>query len=203
MQNIYLVRHGETEWNKKLLYQGQRDIPLNEQGVLQAGLVAAHLEQEQIDVIYSSPLARARKTATLIGERHGLEPCLEEGLMEIDFGAWEGLNYSDLDQGEKLVAERWFKNPASANIPGGEPYSAFNERVLQSFAQIRKNNQNIAVVTHAGVIRVIVAAVLEMPAAAVVRLRLFPASLTILLYDDWENPYLQVYNETCFLNKEF
>jgi broad specificity phosphatase PhoE len=60
-------------------------------------------------------------------------------------------------------------------------------------------NKNIAVVTHAGVIRVIVATLLDMPAANITRLKLSPASLTVLLYDDWENPYLEVYNDSCYL----
>jgi phosphoserine phosphatase len=199
MQRIYLVRHGETNWNRQLRYQGQRDIPLNEEGLRQATCIAGYLEDEQIETVYSSPLLRAQKTAALIAEKHGLKPSLEHGLMEIDFGDWEGRRYNELNEEEQDFAKRWFFNPDTITIPGGESYSVFKKRVLEGYGRIRQMNKNIAVVTHAGVIRVIVATLLDMPAANITRLKLSPASLTVLLYDDWENPYLEVYNDSCYL----
>ena len=201
MQRIYLVRHGETDWNKQLRYQGQRDIPLNEEGRRQAMCVADYLAGERIEMVFSSPLLRARETATLIGEKHGLKLSMEHSLVEIDFGEWEGRNYNELKQDEQDMAERWFFSPDTINIPGGESYSVFKERVLVGYDKIRKtdDNKNIALVTHAGVIRIIIASILDMPASAVTRLRLSPASLTILLYDDWENSYLEIFNQSCYL----
>ena len=201
MQKIYLVRHGETDWNRQLRYQGQRDIPLNEEGNRQAMCVADYLAGENIEMVYSSPLSRARETATLIGEKHGLKLSVEHSLLEIDFGEWEGRKYNELKQEEQNMAERWFFSPDTINIPGGEPYSVFKDRVLAGYEGIRKidQNKNIAFVTHAGVIRIIIAAILDMPAAAVTKLRLAPASLTILLYDDWENSYLEIFNQSCYL----
>lgn len=199
MQKIYLVRHGETNWNTELRYQGQRDIPLNEEGLRQAMCIAHNLDAEKIEKIYTSPLLRAHKTASLIAEKHGLDLCVEPDLMEIDFGEWEGRNYNELKKEEQDFAERWFFNPDTISIPGGEPYTVFKERVLAGYKRIRNLNKNIAIVTHAGVIRVIMAAVLDIPAANVTRLRLSPASLTVLLYDDWENPYLELFNDSCYL----
>ncbi|MEW5922083.1 MAG: histidine phosphatase family protein [Bacillota bacterium] len=195
MQKVYLIRHGETEWNRQLRYQGQRDISLNEEGRRQAMLIADYLSQENIEAVFSSPLLRARETAAQIAAKHGLGIHLEECLLEIDFGEWEGRLYTDFEEEQRLIAERWFINPESVSIPGGELYPAFRERVLAGYQRIlHGNNKSKVLVTHAGVIRVIVSAVLEMPANILARLRLSPASLTILLYDDWGNPYLELLN---------
>lgn len=199
MQYTYLVRHGETDWNKKLLYQGQRDIPLNEAGRRQASRAAVYLKDKNIDLFYSSPLARASATAAMIAEQHGQQVYMEAGFMEIDFGKWEGRSYNEFDQDEQLIAQQWFSNPGAVNIPGGESYETFKTRVLQAFSKIRREYKNIAIVTHAGVIRAIMTELLEMPAAAATRLRIAPASLTIIMYDDWDNPYLQSFNESCYL----
>ncbi len=199
MQKIYLVRHGETNWNRELRYQGQRDIPLNEEGCRQGKCIADYLAIEKIETVYTSPLARARKTAALIAEKHHLELCVEHGLMEIDFGEWEGRSYNELKKEEQDFAQRWFYNPDTITIPGGESYSDFKERVLKGYGRIRHGDKNIAIVSHAGVIRVIVATLLDMPAVNITRLKLSPASLTVLLYDDWQNPYLELYNDSCHL----
>lgn len=200
MQKIYLVRHGETALNQQFRYQGRQDIPLNETGRRQAMLIAARLNNEEIEAIYSSPLLRTRETALLIAARHGMTPYFENGLAEIDFGDWEGTAYTELSKEQRLNAERWFINPESVHIPGGEHFLSFKNRVLDCYAGIlRHNGGNLLIVTHAGVIRVIVAAILAIPAANLARLSLAPSSLTILMYDDWGNGYLELFNETCHL----
>ncbi len=199
MQKVYLVRHGETNWNTEMRYQGQRDIPLSEEGLKQATCIAHNLAPEKIEKVYTSPLQRAQKTASLIAEKHCLDICIEPDLMEIDFGKWEGRNFNELKKEEQDFAERWFFNPDKISIPGGEPYSVFKERALAVYRRIQQGHKNMAVVTHAGVIRVIMMDVLDIPAANITRLRLSPASLTVLLYDDWNNPYLELFNDSCYL----
>jgi len=200
MQKIYLVRHGETALNQQFRYQGRQDVPLNETGRSQAMLISARLNNEEIEAIYSSPLLRTRETALLIAARHGVTPYYENGLVEIDFGDWEGTAYTELSEEQRLNAERWFINPERVHIPGGEYFLSFKNRVLDSYAGILRNNGgNLVIVTHAGVIRVIVAAILAIPAANLAGLSLAPSSLTILVYDDWGNGYLELFNETCHL----
>jgi len=200
MQKIFLVRHGETALNQQFRYQGRQDVPLNETGRRQALLISERLYHEEIEAVYSSPLLRTRETALLIAARHGVTPYYENGLVEIDFGDWEGTAYTELEKEQRLNAELWFINPESVHIPGGEHFLSFKNRVLDSYAGILHNNDgNIVIVTHAGVIRVVVAAILEMPAVNLSRLSLTPSSLTILVYDDWGNGYLELFNETCHL----
>ena len=203
MQKIYLVRHGETEWNLQYRYQGRQDVSLNETGRRQALLISERLNNEGCAAVYSSPLLRTRDTALLIAERHGVTPCYVNGLAEIDFGDWEGIAYTELAKEQRLTAERWFINPESAHFPGGEHFLSFKNRVLDSYDNILRNNTgNIVIVTHAGVIRVIVSTLLAIPAAKLVRLSLTPSSLTILVYDDWDNGYLELFNDICHLRKK-
>ena len=97
MTEILLIRHGETEWNAAELFRGRADIPLNENGLRQAGLLSEYLKDKQIDAIYSSPLGRARKTAEIISGRHGLEVMSSGGLIDIDFGEWQGLAHREVN----------------------------------------------------------------------------------------------------------
>jgi len=92
--SIYLVRHGETDWNKQKLMQGREDIPLNENGILQAGKCARAFEKIAVKRIISSPLGRAAETARIIGEYVGITDVeLDEDLTERDFGIFSGKPY--------------------------------------------------------------------------------------------------------------
>src|SRR5512140_799505 len=92
---LWLVRHGETDWNRRGLCQGQADIPLNETGLAQARQTAAMLRQagQKFAAIYSSPLMRARRTAEETAGALGLEVCFDARLGEIHQGEWQGKNY--------------------------------------------------------------------------------------------------------------
>ena len=127
---IYTVRHGQTEWNKKGLYQGKTDVPLNEDGKKQAMLVKEKLKDKKIDLIISSPLKRAKETAALfLGERK--VPVIEDArIQEISFGVYEGLtcgkdNYSIPDP----EFHSFFEHPERYQTPpGGESLEELGAR---------------------------------------------------------------------------
>ena len=127
---IYTVRHGQTEWNKKGLYQGKTDVPLNEEGKKQAMLVKEKLKDKKIDLIISSPLKRAKETAALfLGERK--VPVIEDArIQEISFGVYEGLtcgkdNYSIPDP----EFHSFFEHPERYQTPpGGESLEELGAR---------------------------------------------------------------------------
>ncbi len=125
---LWLVRHGETDWNRLGLYQGQADIPLNETGLAQARQTALVLEQsgKKFAAIYSSPLLRARQTADETARRLGLEVLDDERLREIHQGEWQGKDFA------AVVAEFSGHPKIEIRAPGGELVAEVAARMAQA-----------------------------------------------------------------------
>lgn len=108
---IYIVRHGETTWNKSKRLQGSKDIELNDYGRELAIKTGEGLKNTKIDLIYSSPLKRAYETATLIRGNRNIEILTDDRIKEISFGHFEGENFSELIKDENLTFKYFFKKP--------------------------------------------------------------------------------------------
>ena len=111
--NLFLIRHGETTWNKEGRIQGTSDIELSEAGIEQARRLALSLKDSDIGVIHASPLKRAYKTAEIINSFHGGTIEVHPELMEMDQGDFEGLSFKKLMAREKEFLHRWVADPAS------------------------------------------------------------------------------------------
>jgi broad specificity phosphatase PhoE len=137
---LLLVRHGETAWNAERRWQGHADVPLNARGKEQALALAEQLAAERVDAIYSSDLSRARDTASVVGERLGVDVLVDADLREIDVGPIEGLTAEEAGS-----FDGW----------QGEPKEAHAERVLRAVLRIaeRHPGQRVLVVTHGGSLR--------------------------------------------------
>ena len=158
---LYFVRHGETDWNAEARLQGQRDVPLNDFGRVQAEEVADQLRRlvpryEDLDYV-ASPLSRTRETMERLREAAGLHPGFyrtDERLKELSFGAWEGLTWKEVRAREPQAAagrqrDKWHYAP-----PGGESYAMLAERVAPAIAGLERD---AVVVSHGGVARVLLA----------------------------------------------
>ena len=148
---ILLARHGETEWNKDRRFQGQLDVPLSDAGREQARALAEQAAREDLRALVTSPLSRALETARIVGERVGLEPRVDERLMEIDVGDWERRSKADV---EREDPERWAAFRAAGadwRFPGGESLSEQQARVVAALDDIAE--RPALVVCHRGVIR--------------------------------------------------
>ncbi len=155
---LLLIRHGETDWNVTLQYQGQAQIPLNANGKEQARRVAHRLRRARAVALYSSDLARAWQTAEIIGELLDLEPIAMPELREIDVGQWEGLTPEELYRRFPEHMEAYERDPARTVRLGGESYFQLQERGLAALQQIERNHQpdqTVIVVSHGGTIRAI------------------------------------------------
>lgn len=155
--NIYLIRHGQTNWNKEKRIQGTIDIELNEEGIKEAKRCANYFLKEKIipDKIYCSDKKRAIKTATILGEKFLLKPVITKDLQEINLGIWQGKKWGEviekypyefnLFEGENC---KFFK------LHMGESYVDVIERVMKRLKIICKKERvkNIFVVTHGAVI---------------------------------------------------
>jgi broad specificity phosphatase PhoE len=152
---ILLARHGETDWNRDGRWQGHSNTSLNALGRQQAHQLADELTEE-IDVVYSSDLARARETAEIVANRLGLEVQGDPRLRERGFGSWEGLTGDEIEQRDGEALERW----RAGEGPGAhdaEPYDAFAERMCSFLEDVleRHPGKHVLVIAHGGSIRVI------------------------------------------------
>lgn len=159
MPTIYLVRHGQTDWNASLRLQGQEDTPLNDTGRGQAGRNGAALANiltnpDEFDFV-ASPLSRTRETMEIIRKVLGLPADsyrTDDHLKEIHFGEWQGSTWDELRQERPNEITARFEDPWNTVAPGegGESYSMLFERALSCLESIK---QDTIVVTHGGVIR--------------------------------------------------
>ncbi|MCR4400303.1 MAG: histidine phosphatase family protein, partial [Syntrophomonadaceae bacterium] len=118
---VYLVRHGETHWNRERRYQGWTDIGLNERGWLQAAALARRLRPLRLAAVYASGLRRAVETARAIAEPRRLQVQTMACFREMRFGDWEGLTAEEIQErfGAATYA-LWLQDPSRVTIPGGE-----------------------------------------------------------------------------------
>lgn len=138
MTQLCLVRHGQTDWNLEGRYQGQSDVPLNENGFVQAMQLAEQLKGETFAAIYSSDLLRARQTAQPVAKMLGMPVQIEPRLREINQGEWEGVLVEDI---RARYAELWSQrtvDPASVRPPGGETVGEVAARVYAALDDIAR-----------------------------------------------------------------
>ncbi len=158
MLELLLVRHGQTEGNKKRLYQGWSDTRLTEKGMLQAKQLALRLRERKLDYIYSSPLGRALNTARAVNEYHNLEIITVDNIKEIHFGDWENLSAEELKELYPNYMEKWRTNCPKYSAPGGESLEEAYSRINPWFERLIKDNSEgtILIVSHAGAIRAMI-----------------------------------------------
>jgi len=146
MTDLYLVRHGETEWNRQRRIQGLTDIPLNDTGREQARLTGMLLTRRPVSRVVSSPLGRARETAEIIAAQLGLgEPELRDAFVERNYGDAEGLDFHEID----------VRYPPDVEVPGREPREDVAARVIPALQALAAEytGEAIVVVSHGGAIR--------------------------------------------------
>ena len=189
MAKLYLIRHGETDYNNALRFQGQTDIPLNQKGIEQAEKVADFLKDVPLQAIYTSSLKRARTTAEIIGSAKGLEPQATDALREMSFGIWENMNSKDI---QKKYAKEWkdfFASPAKTKIPEGESMSEVQQRAYPEVQRILDQypEGDVAFVAHGGIIRVLICTMLGLDLNRSWHLHVGNASITCFYY--WGRSY--------------
>ena len=182
---VFLVRHGVTAWHAEKKLLGQRDIPLNDDGVVQGNHAAEMLSELSLSEVLSSPLQRSVQTAKIIGESCGIEVGRDPRLTEFDVGGWAGMRVADIAETPEYKA--FLENPTAERIPGGENLAEVRERAVAAIEQALEDNPSgdaIAVVTHAGIIRVLLAHYLGSPPANYHRISVSPGSVSVLSFAD-------------------
>lgn len=183
---LYLIRHGQSTWNREHRIQGQLDPPLSARGHRQAELLANRLAGRVFTAHYSSDLKRAIETAETIGKRIGLAPQLETALREIYLAEWEGLTTNDIAERYPEAWARWVKDPDWDVVPGGEREADFETRVGAAIDELlrRHAHGDVLVVTHGGVIQVALHRIVGRPSHGLFPFRIQNASITVIEKSD-------------------
>lgn len=202
--NIYLIRHAQTNLNGQKRFIGYTDETLSEAGKKQAKALAEVFKDKQIDVIYCSPLIRAKETALAIAKSQTKEPpvIFKDGLKEVGFGNWEKLTYLEAYQINPEINE-WLLNPSKVQIPGGEKWHDFKSRVKSAFEEISKSEMdNICIVCHSGPLRLIIGNIIypkqELSYLSPNNIALYHGSITCIEKIE-NNFYIKSLNEVCHL----
>ena len=206
---IYLIRHGEVEDSNPRRYNGHIDVPLSANGVEQIKRVADYLFKNTdtpsipplvrggnggVVAVYSSGLQRARKSAEIIAEPFGLKPVIVDELKERSFGQWEGMSFDEISMEWPDAFNAWADDPLRFSPMGGESTLGLRDRVMPAFNRIVKEHEgeDVAVVTHGGVTRVILCEMLGMPLENIFRIEQDFGALNVI--EMWDYPVVKKIN---------
>ena len=185
MIEIILVRHGETEWNVAGIFRGRIDVALNETGMKQAELLASYLSQLKVAAVYSSSLKRARMTAEVIARYHKLDVKVAPGLMDFNFGNWQGLPHQEVrDRYTELYAE-WIRNPHRVKIAAGESLGDVRQRAVAVVDEVIAKYEGTAVlVSHRVVNKVLICALLGLDDSHFWSIKLDTCGMTTFIHEN-------------------
>lgn len=164
LTRVWLIRHGEPSEEFRNRCYGSLDIALSDRGRAQMEEVGCFLKDEPIAAIYSSPKSRAIESARLVARPNSSIRICDE-LREMDFGDFEGLSFDDIAARCPDLYRQWMQSPTRIRFPNGDCFGDMRDRVLAAFDQIQREwkDRTIAIVSHAGVNRVLLAWALHVP----------------------------------------
>ena len=194
---IILIRHGQTPFGLKKRYCGLTDIDLNNKGKKQAKKLLPRLHKENIHKVYASDLKRASNFAKLLFKETSIKK--SPPLREINFGIFEGMRYEEIMKKYPVLYHRWLNDPLSTVIPKGERFSDFKKRIKRFFKKIVALNKNktVAVVTHAGPIKIILNDILK--SHNLWGIKIDNASVSIIVNNKGKT-HIELFNETSYGN---
>lgn len=199
---IVLVRHGQTPWNREVRFRGRANPALDDLGVRQAEATGRYLaERWPVDAVYASPMQRAVQTGAAIAHAHRLTVQPFAGLLDIDFGEWQGRSPAEVEEHHPEQLRAWFEAPHTVQFPGGENLGDVRDRVVSGLRQVvaRHPGETVALVGHAVVNRVLLCAVLGLTNAGFWRLRQDTCAVNVFDSEEDGAFTLVLLNDTCHL----
>ena len=200
MTSIYLVRHGQTAWNKEEIFRGRTDIPLDETGLKQAELVGQYFKGMEIHGIYSSPLSRAWQTAQKVAEFHNLKVQPLQGIVDMSFGNWEGRPHQEIQESDSKTYRQWVETPHLVRLPGGESLDDVRVRAMAAMEEvIRKNTgKTLVLVSHRVICKVLICAILGLDNSHFWQITQDTTAINLIRHRNGKY-ILSLMNETCHL----
>jgi broad specificity phosphatase PhoE len=199
---LYLVRHGITVGSEERRYKGSIDVPLSDEGFIQAQKTARFIADEHarrairaekdghapstLQAVYSSPLSRAHRSAEALCAPHGLNPVVCPDLRERHFGIWEGMSFNEIKEQYPEEFRAWARNPLDHAPMGGETTREVEARAVRALALLldRHKGHAFAIVAHGGLNRVILCHVMGLPLEHIFRIEQDNAAVNVIEF--WE-----------------
>jgi broad specificity phosphatase PhoE len=202
---LYLVRHGATRPTAESRFSGAEGVSLSEEGRVQVRRLAARLAHCSLGAVYTSPLARAVETATLLAEPHRLDLVRRDGLREISHGHWEGLTRSEVE--ERFAGEyaSWEEDPFTFAPEGGESGVSVLARALPVVREIvvAHEGEHVLVVSHKATLRLVLSSLLGFDERGYRdRLDQSPACLNVVDFRDPVRARLMLFNDVSHYQNE-
>lgn len=194
------MRHGETEWNRVGRFRGHIDVPLNERGIEQARLVAERLKTIQANAIFASPLSRTMETAQAIAAFQLRRPIQHDGLLDLNYGAWEGKSTTEVAREDGKRYREWLTHPGHVRIPQGETLQDLRQRAYAALNELAPQDSAapVVLVSHDMVGRILVCTVLDLSNNSIWRISQDNTGITI--FDRIEKGFnLRTVNDTAHL----
>jgi broad specificity phosphatase PhoE len=194
-----LIRHGNTAWNVDEIFRGRADVELNESGIKQAELLAKYLEDVPLEVVYSSPLKRALKTAEIIAGPRGVGVRPSQELIDFDYGEWQGISHDTVKDRYRALYEKWLTKPHLVKITKGESLNDVKKRAVSLVNQVTSRHQGIvALVSHRVILKVIICTLLGLDNSHFWNIKVDTCGITTFIYKG-ESFILEKHNDTSFL----
>lgn len=185
MAKLILARHGETAWNVEKVFRGRADVNLNEVGVKQAELLGRYLSNWELEAIYSSPLRRALDTANMVARYQKTAIAIAEGLTDLDYGEWQSLPEREVKRLHPALLNEWHSCPQKVKMPEGESLGDVRRRAVEVIdGVLARHNQNVLLVSHRVVIKVLVCHLLGLDDSHFWNIRQDVCGITVFDYAD-------------------
>lgn len=200
MTSVYLVRHGQTAWNKEEIFRGRTDIPLDETGLRQAELVGEYFKGMAIHAIYSSTLSRAWETAQKIARFHHLNVQPLEGIIDMSFGDWEGRAHQEIREKDSTTYSHWVEEPHRVKLPGGEGLDDVRRRAMAALEEVIRahSGKTLVLVSHRVICKVLICAILGLDNSHFWQITQDTTAINLIQHRK-EKYILSLMNETCHL----
>ena len=185
MTRIIIARHGETDWNVGEVFRGRLDVALNKTGLTQAKALGQHLADSSVEAVYSSPLKRALDTAGAVTSHHSLKVSVARGLVDFNYGTWQGLTHQEVKETYAELYHRWLAEPHLVTMPDGESLDDVVERARQVVETVVANHDGtVVLVSHRVVNKVLICSLLGLDNSHFWNIRQDVAGMTIFEYED-------------------
>ena len=197
---LYLVRHGQTDWNKAKVFRGRADRPLSDLGRAEALAVGEALKDVPVDMIYASPLKRARQTVEPLAHYQGKKIRSLPGVIDIDYGSWSGNADADVAKAYPKLYAAWKKRPETVIFPKGESLARVATRTMAALRELARNHpgKTVVVASHRVVCKVAALKLLGLPLDRFWDLRQDVACINLFEYQP-PRVIVHLLNDTCHL----